>query len=48
MTTSSNALPRVFKSGTTIITEAPEMRGLSIDQVKQLLKTTYPEIQHQA
>jgi len=47
MSTSHNTPSiRVFKTGSTLITESPEMRGLTIDQIKQLLKTTYPEIAH--
>jgi PRTRC genetic system protein C len=37
---------RLFKTGATVITEAPEMRELSIEQVRQLLKASYPEIAH--
>lgn len=37
---------RIFKTGSTIITEAPEMRGLSINQVQEVLKHTYPELAH--
>jgi PRTRC genetic system protein C len=37
---------RIFKTGSTLITETPEMRDQSIEQVRQLLKTTYPEIAH--
>jgi len=39
-------LTRVFKTGTTLITESAEMRGLTIDQIKHLLKTSYPEVAH--
>ena len=47
MSTSHNTPSiRVFKTGSTLITESPEMRGLTIDQIKQLLKTTYPEVAH--
>jgi len=47
MSTSHNTpLTRVFKTGTTVITESPETRGLTIDQIKHLLKTTYPEVAH--
>jgi hypothetical protein len=37
---------RLFKTGATVITESPEMRPLSIEQVRQLLKASYPEIAH--
>ena len=47
MSTSHNTPSiRVFKTGTTLITESPEMRSMTIDQIKHLLKTTYPEIAH--
>jgi len=47
MSTSHNTPSiRVFKTGTTLITESPEMRGLTIDQIKHLLKTSYPEVAH--
>lgn len=39
-------MSRVFKTGATIITESPDMHGLSIEQVKQLLKSSYPEVAH--
>jgi hypothetical protein len=42
----NTSLIRIFKTGSTLITKSPEMRGLSIDQVKQLLKTSYPEVAH--
>jgi hypothetical protein len=35
---------RIFKTGNTIISEAPEMRELSNDAVKNLLKHSYPEV----
>lgn len=37
---------RVFKTGSTVITESPEMHDLSVEQIRGLLKTTYPEIAH--
>ena len=47
MAASSNTpLARVFKTGATIITESPDMRGLTVEQVKQLLKSSYPEVAH--
>ena len=45
-TTPNTPLTRVFKTGTTVITESPEMRAMTIDQIKQVLKTTYPEVAH--
>ena len=35
---------RVFKTGSTIISEAPEMRELSTESIRNLLKHTYPEV----
>jgi len=35
---------RVFKTGATRIVEDDSMRGLTVAQVQQLLKSTYPEI----
>lgn len=47
MSTASNTLiTRVFKTGATLITESPDMRGLTVEQVKQLLKSSYPEVAH--
>jgi PRTRC genetic system protein C len=37
-------MPRVFKIGVTRVVEDPSMSGLSNEQVRDLLKTTYPEI----
>jgi PRTRC genetic system protein C len=39
-----NRSPRVFKIGTTRIVEDPSMSALSNEQVRDLLKTSYPEI----
>ena len=35
---------RVFKTGAMRIVEGPSMSGLSNEEVRDLLKTTYPEI----
>ena len=35
---------RIFKTGSTIISEAPEMRELSNDAIRNLLKHSYPEV----
>jgi PRTRC genetic system protein C len=40
----SNPTIRIFKSGATRIVEDPSMSELSNEQVRDLLKTTYPEI----
>ncbi len=45
-TTPHTPLQRVFKTGATLITEAPDMQGLTVEQVKQLLKSSYPEVAH--
>ena len=37
-------LTRVFKIGATRVVEDPSMSGLSNEQVRDLLKTSYPEI----
>ena len=37
-------MPRVFKIGATRVIEDPSMSGLSNEQVRDLLKTSYPEI----
>lgn len=44
--TDQNQTPasRVFKIGTTRIVEDPSMSGLTNEQVRDLLKTSYPEI----
>jgi PRTRC genetic system protein C len=42
----TNQPNRLFKTGATVITESPEMRDLSLEQVRQLLKASYPEIAH--
>ena len=36
--------PRIFKTGTVRIVEDASTRGLSNEEVRSLLKTTYPEI----
>jgi hypothetical protein len=35
---------RIFKTGSTIISEAPEMRELSAESIRNLLKHSYPEV----
>ena len=37
-------LTRVFKIGATRVVEDPSMSGMSNEQVRDLLKTSYPEI----
>ena len=38
--------PRMFKIGATRIVETPAMSGLTNEQVRDLLKLTYPEVAH--
>ena len=35
---------RIFKTGSTIISESPELRGLDNESIRNLLKHTYPEV----
>ncbi len=44
MTEQHTQQARVFKVGTTRIVEDESMRGLSNDEVRTLLKATYPEV----
>ena len=37
---------RIFKVGTVRIVEDETMRDLSLDQVKEVLKSSYPEVTH--
>ncbi|KAB2867411.1 MAG: hypothetical protein F9K46_00400 [Anaerolineae bacterium] len=37
---------RIFKTGATRIVEDESMRGLSVEDVRGILKRTYPEIAH--
>lgn len=39
-----NSTPRVFKTGTVRIVEDDSMRGLSNEEVRSILKATYPEV----
>ena len=39
-----NSTPRIFKTGTVRIVEDESMRGLSNEEVRSLLKATYPEV----
>lgn len=36
--------PRIFKTGAVRIVEDDSMRGLSVEEVRTILKVTYPEI----
>lgn len=44
MSEQNNSLPRIFKTGTIRIVEDESMRGLSNEEVRNVLKATYPEI----
>lgn len=44
MSYTQQPLTRVFKIGATRLVEDPSMSGLSNEQVRDMLKTTYPEI----
>lgn len=46
MSNETNPTPRVFKIGATRIVEDTAMAGLSNEQVRDLLKRTYPEVAH--
>ncbi len=46
MTEQTNPTPRVFKIGATTVVEDATMTGLSNEQVRDLLKRTYPEVAH--
>ena len=35
---------RIFKTGSTIISEASELRGLDNESIRNLLKHSYPEV----
>ena len=39
-------MTRVFKTGATVIVEDASMEGMTVAQVQQVLKATYPEITH--
>jgi len=42
----NNTLPRIFKIGTTTIVEDESLAGKSLDEIKDILKRTYPEVAH--
>lgn len=45
-TQDTNSLPRLFRTGTTVITEDASTRGLNVEEVRAILKRTYPELEH--
>jgi len=46
MTDQNNPQPRIFKIGATTIVEDDSLTGKSLDEVKDILKRTYPEVAH--
>lgn len=38
--------PRIFKIGTTTITEDASMTGLDLEEIRRVLQRTYPEVAH--
>ena len=44
MSVQTSSLPRIFKTGTVRIVEDESMQGLSNEDVRNLLKATYPEV----
>ncbi|MEO8610958.1 MAG: PRTRC system protein C [Chloroflexota bacterium] len=44
MSDQSNSQPRIFKTGAVRIVEDESMHGLSNEEVRAVLKATYPEI----
>ena len=46
MSQETNPTPRIFKIGATRIVEDAAMAGLSNEQVRDILKRTYPEVAH--
>lgn len=46
MTNETNPTPRVFKTGATRIVEDETMVGLTNEQVRDVLKRSYPEVAH--
>jgi hypothetical protein len=44
MSEQNNSKPRIFKTGAVRIVEDESMRGLSNEEVRTVLKATYPEI----
>ena len=46
MTEQTPSTPRIFKTGATRIVEDETMAGLTNEQVRDILKRTYPEVAH--
>lgn len=43
-TVQTEAPRRIFKTGSSLIAESPEMRSLSNEDIRALLKHSYPEV----
>lgn len=46
MTEQMNPTPRVFKIGATRVVEDAALAGLGNEEVREILKHTYPEVAH--
>jgi hypothetical protein len=46
MTEQTNPQPRIFKIGATRIVEDASLAGRDLDEVKAVLKVSYPEVAH--
>ena len=46
MTEQNNPQARIFKIGATTIVEDDSLTGKTLDEVKDILKRTYPEVAH--
>lgn len=46
MTDQTNPQPRIFKIGTTTIQADESFAGMSNEQIRDVLKRTYPEVAH--
>lgn len=46
MTEQTSTQPRIFKIGTTTIVEDESLAGKTLDEIKDILKESYPEITH--
>lgn len=46
MTEQTNPTPRIFKIGATRVVEDAALTGLGNEEVREILKRTYPEVAH--
>jgi hypothetical protein len=46
MAEQTNSTPRVFKIGATRIVEDAALAGRGIEEIREILKCTYPEVAH--